>query len=1169
MRIVRLKLLAYGHFTNHLLEFGVQPALHLIYGDNETGKSTALRAVSSILFGYPHELVDAFKHDAKDIAIGADLLAQDGRQLSFVRKRRGRNALANSEGIGIDSSMVSAFLGGASQEVFEKVFALDHHRLHEHARALLAEGGSLGFSLAEAGTGIAGLKTVIEDLKGKRSELFLASGSKPRLNQLIARLIELRKEVRRRTVSPNEYKKLQKQIAEAEGKLHDAREKRKAVQANIERLERIARNLPLRAEHQALSQKIERLKSIPLLPHDMTQQRIKIQTDRAAAAEAVADANTAIQKLESQMKTVIVDEGILSHREEIELLAQQRPVIENANKDLPKREGERNQFYKTIADLFAEAELSGDPANLHDILPSAIKRKAISALAEAGTKLAAKHATSLENAERAADALKKAEEQAAQAPKPPDIGEVARTLAIADKLSDIAGEISKRTRALKRRTEILRETVIGLGINTGDVSALRELAIPPELTMTRYKELAAAADKSIAANLLIVEGLQDDIGQCDRKVAALRIIRHVVTEEDLRLARDRRNDGWDLVRGIYVDHKSGLEELAGAFAPKGSVADQYEIYVTEADQVADTIRGHVAEAAELSLLQQQRAETETKLLEARQEQTRLDKQLASLLEEWRTHWPSIITPQLPAEMVEWLRRRELALAEGEKCDEERDEIEELKTSEHDSIEALVSALAGFTLAATEYGLEKLRDCARRVIDDAAKASTLHAKANEAVRVQAESKVQAGQSAAKIESQITEWDSKWSAALEAAGLNQNLSIESASVILDIMNSLDGLKLQVDGLSHRIDTMQKDRDSFKEAVAALASAIQFSPFPDPIETSRQISLRLEAAKNAEAELNGLRAQIETHVSARDRAQEKLNQNSKALEVLCTQAGCSNSEDIAAIEMQSADKQQALKDRETLEARIRGGGAGLDLDALFSECEGVIRDQVSGEITDQKTAGEEAEARVEQLMSTRATLNAEFDALLAQNQAADLMQEAANVEAEISEAVGSYVDCTIQELLLRQAIDLYRDRNQGPILKRAKDLFALLTDGSYLGVRADIDETGAAILIAEHKSRGSLEIGALSDGTVDPLYLSLRLAVVQEHNANREPLPFIADDLLLNLDNSRASAALRTLAKIAESSQVLFFTHHAHMAELARLAVPGALLVEHRLPSVAEIE
>ena len=206
------------------------------------------------------------------------------------------------------------------------------------------------------------------------------------------------------------------------------------------------------------------------------------------------------------------------------------------------------------------------------------------------------------------------------------------------------------------------------------------------------------------------------------------------------------------------------------------------------------------------------------------------------------------------------------------------------------------------------------------------------------------------------------------------------------------------------------------------------------------------------------------------------------------------------------------------------------------------------------------------IDEMMTRRATLNAEFSSLFGNNQAADALQDAANVEAEIDQAVQAYTDLTVQETLLRQAIDLYRDRNQGPILTRAKVLFSELTNGEYTGLRADVDEHGAPILIAEHATRGSLEVSALSDGTVDPLYLALRLAVVQEHNALREPLPFIADDLLLNLDNARARATLKTLGALAASTQVLFFTHHEHMIELARASLPPALLIEHCLPTRA---
>ena len=58
----------------------------------------------------------------------------------------------------------------------------------------------------------------------------------------------------------------------------------------------------------------------------------------------------------------------------------------------------------------------------------------------------------------------------------------------------------------------------------------------------------------------------------------------------------------------------------------------------------------------------------------------------------------------------------------------------------------------------------------------------------------------------------------------------------------------------------------------------------------------------------------------------------------------------------------------------------------------------------------------------------------------------------------------------------------------------------------------------------------VDALSDGARDQLYLALRAAAIEAHAARAEPLPFIADDLLVHFDDARAAAALDVLASWA---------------------------------------
>jgi uncharacterized protein YhaN len=74
-------------------------------------------------------------------------------------------------------------------------------------------------------------------------------------------------------------------------------------------------------------------------------------------------------------------------------------------------------------------------------------------------------------------------------------------------------------------------------------------------------------------------------------------------------------------------------------------------------------------------------------------------------------------------------------------------------------------------------------------------------------------------------------------------------------------------------------------------------------------------------------------------------------------------------------------------------------------------------------------------------------------------------------------------------------------------------------------------------------------MSDGTRDQLYLSLRLASLEKYLQAGEPMPFIVDDILVNFDDRRAAATLRALAELSKKTQVLFFTHHERLVELAQ--------------------
>jgi uncharacterized protein YhaN len=56
----------------------------------------------------------------------------------------------------------------------------------------------------------------------------------------------------------------------------------------------------------------------------------------------------------------------------------------------------------------------------------------------------------------------------------------------------------------------------------------------------------------------------------------------------------------------------------------------------------------------------------------------------------------------------------------------------------------------------------------------------------------------------------------------------------------------------------------------------------------------------------------------------------------------------------------------------------------------------------------------------------------------------------------------------------------------------------------------------------------------------------------------MPFIADDLFINFDDKRAAAGFRVLNELATKTQILFFTHHKHLLDVAREALGTSVLM-----------
>ena len=104
---------------------------------------------------------------------------------------------------------------------------------------------------------------------------------------------------------------------------------------------------------------------------------------------------------------------------------------------------------------------------------------------------------------------------------------------------------------------------------------------------------------------------------------------------------------------------------------------------------------------------------------------------------------------------------------------------------------------------------------------------------------------------------------------------------------------------------------------------------------------------------------------------------------------------------------------------------------------------------------------------------------------------------------------------------------------ISQRAQAIFGKLTNDRYTRLTLDKNlgvQVGAENEVTLRESRWR------SDGTIDQLYLALRLAVAEELTPDA---PLVLDDALVRFDDTRVQAAIRILQETAQSKQVLLFS------------------------------
>ena len=154
---------------------------------------------------------------------------------------------------------------------------------------------------------------------------------------------------------------------------------------------------------------------------------------------------------------------------------------------------------------------------------------------------------------------------------------------------------------------------------------------------------------------------------------------------------------------------------------------------------------------------------------------------------------------------------------------------------------------------------------------------------------------------------------------------------------------------------------------------------------------------------------------------------------------------------------------------------------------------------------------------------------DPVVMRSELTRLEKERGQIEKELEEI-------ELAKTALKEADDEIQSRFSPELGRVAAEYMSYVTGGRYEGLMLNRDFSAMAKTTDDAIARKS---EYLSAGTIDLMYLAVRLAVCELALPEGEPCPLIIDDALVNMDDTRYEQAIKLLGEIAKQRQVILFT------------------------------
>lgn len=1143
MRFESFTIEKYGVIDSRTLSFPPDSGLVVIYGPNEAGKSTSLAAVMDFLFGIPHNSPRGQVFGYDQMRLAAVVALADGTRLS-LRRRKGRagRTLTDESGQGVDEGLLARRLGSTGRERFCSLFGLDHNSLRIGGERLLAADGDIGRLIVEAGGGLRALVDAIGKMAEDADALFAPKSAGHRqFYKALATYQEADRAAKESLLTRDAYEEMRRRCNEAQARVEEIRSKQKEIGENILRLQRLVRVIPTIRELDRVDEELAAFLDLPPLRDgfaDAAQEALQT-LKQAEAALAEADERHAV--LAAKIEALTPSEAILAAEASIRDIREKAVHVGEARNHRANRRIEMAEINAKLDGIRGALGLSPD-ADLEAMFPppdaiERVQKLAAQGLERRAMMVAFEEQLAKEDRTFADLAARQSERRRAGTSEPLGV-----TIAEFASLPEFCRKSEGEERRAEHISQEIAKRVCQLGFENSDCFAAwvcpNGAMIQSELDRRSRLEddIAKVAERSAA-----------EMAKRDMAAGAIEHLlqaREIPTDASIAKARGDREETWRAIIDRYLS-EGGEYVSSRSIEDRKADIDRHRQQTVAADGLADRRSLEAARVADLDLAQWQKAEALIAMGSLEKQRAALDERWRRGVRAWEDAWPDAVNRQSNLERLKALsEERGSLLGRSAELREVGLEVLRLRAEmaprrwalEHAEVQLAVEVGASASILERVSAASK----AIKIHDDAYADFRQDEKAIRDVTLHRQS---TKASLDALQSAGADWRTEWAPAVSALGLAESIEPERANEIATQWATAGGLFHGLKLTRERLRRMDDDEKELREKIEHVACTLDFALPEDGLAAGVMLAERLDGELKIASERQVLAVQLKEARAEQDRKQRSYEVALATVAGLCGEARCEPA-DLEALALRSRQRSAAIGRRVPLAKAVRQSGDSLPVDILREQWAGRDLDSVMADRDqaekDSKRLNDEMETALSE-RDDRTRAMEKFSATGGINEAVAARESAA---AEMHDALERYVEISLAKDLLSAAMDKMRAEQQDPLILRASALFSASTKAAFGGIETDIDDDGNPVVVGRRASGERVPVARMSDGARDQLFLAFRIASIEQYCAAAEPLPFIADDLLVHFDDDRGAAALGLLAELGKTTQVMLFTHHRHV-------------------------